>query len=98
MMFVLEGLFVGTGGAIVGAIAGVVLSLNITPIAFFLARIMGVDLLNSQFVVGSKVPVELEPWSVLWIAVSALVLTGLSTIYPAWTASRLDPIDAMRRE
>jgi lipoprotein-releasing system permease protein len=98
LLFILEGILIGAGGTVIGVVLGTLLAVNITPVAFFLGHIMGVDLLNSQFVIDAQVPVELDPWSIAWIAVAALVLTALSTIYPAWKASQLDPIDALRHE
>ena len=38
------------------------------------------------------------PFDIFWITVSAVVLTFLSTLYPAWSASRLDPVEALRYE
>jgi len=38
------------------------------------------------------------PWDILWITVSAVILTFLSTLYPATSACRLDPVEALRYE
>jgi len=42
--------------------------------------------------------VAVIPWDVFWITVCAVLLTFVSTLYPAWSAARLDPIDALRYE
>ena len=42
--------------------------------------------------------VHVGPLDVLWITIASIILSFLSTLYPAWSASRLDPVEALRYE
>lgn len=97
-LFVLEGLLIGVSGTAIGVVAGTILAYNINPVAEFIAGLMGVDLFNSTIYYFDGIPVAVVPFDILWITVSAVVLTFLSTLYPAWSASRLNPVDALRYE
>ncbi|MDQ1256443.1 MAG: Lipoprotein-releasing transporter permease subunit, partial [Candidatus Hydrogenedentes bacterium] len=98
LLFILEGLFIGLSGTVIGVIAGTLLAYNINPVAEFLAGLFGIDLFNSQIYYFDRIPVAVVPWDIFWITVSAVVLTLLSTLYPAWSAARLDPVEALRYE
>ncbi|HOZ47611.1 MAG TPA: lipoprotein-releasing ABC transporter permease subunit [Candidatus Hydrogenedentes bacterium] len=97
-LFVVEGLFIGLSGTLAGVILGTILAYNINPVAEFLAGLFGIDLFNSQIYYFDRIPVAVVPWDILWITVSAILLTFLSTIYPAWSASRVNPVEALRYE
>jgi lipoprotein-releasing system permease protein len=97
-LFVLEGLYIGLSGTFVGLILGIVLSHYLNAVASFIAWMMGVDLFNSQIYYFDRIPVAIQWMDVGWVTVCAVLLTFLSTIYPAWSASRLDPVDALRYE
>ncbi len=97
-LFVLEGLLIGVSGTVIGVVAGTILAYNINPVAEFIAGLMGVDLFNSTIYYFDGIPVAVVPFDILWITVSAVALTFLSTLYPAWSASRLNPVDALRYE
>lgn len=43
-------------------------------------------------------PVATQPVDVMWIVVASLVITGISTIYPALQAAKLFPVEAIRHE
>ena len=98
VLFIIEGLLIGVGGTIAGVILGTVFAYYINPIAQVIAGMLGVDLFNSTIYFYDRIPSVIRPHDVTWITISAIVLSFLSTLYPAWSASRLNPVDALRHE
>jgi len=96
--FVIEGLLIGLGGTIAGVILGIVFAYYINPIAQAIAWVLGIDLFNSTIYYYDRIPSVIHSNDVFWITISAVVLSFLSTLYPAWSASRLTPVDALRHE
>lgn len=98
LLFIIEGLFIGLSGTLGGVIVGTLLAYNLNPIAEFFADIFNVPLFDTPFYFFDQIPVAVVPMDILWITLSAVVLTFLSTLYPAWSAARLNPVDALRYE
>jgi lipoprotein-releasing system permease protein len=98
VLFVLEGLFIGLTGTFLGVACGYLLAHFLNPIARFLAGLFGLDLFNCQIYFFDRIPVEVVWGDIAWISFAAAVLTFLSTLYPAWSAARLNPVDALRYE
>jgi lipoprotein-releasing system permease protein len=97
-LFMIEGLLIGLGGTFAGVVLGTILSFKINEVAEFIASLFGIDLFNSQIYYFDKIPVSVVPMDVLYITVASVILSFLSTLYPAWSASRLKPVDALRYE
>lgn len=97
-LFILEGLLIGLSGTFTGVVLGTFFAFYINPIAGAIAWALGVDLFNSTIYYYDRIPSDVVPYDVAWITISAVILSFISTLYPAWSASRLTPVDALRHE
>jgi len=97
-IFLLEGLLIGIGGTILGMIGGILLALNVQRISAAIEDLLGIKFLPPDVYYITEVPSKVSVSDVLWIAVLALGLSLLSALYPAWKASRLDPVEVLRYE
>ncbi|MHB1203733.1 MAG: lipoprotein-releasing system transmembrane subunit LolC, partial [Acidithiobacillus sp.] len=57
-----------------------------------------VQFLSPEVYSISQLPSRLEPMDVVHVAIAALVMSWVATIYPSWRASRIDPAEALRYE
>ncbi len=97
-IFLLCGTAVGVVGTLGGVALGLVFCLNIEAIRQFLQQQTGKTLFDPTIYFLSKLPAIVEPREVVLIVAMALGLSFLATIYPAWRAARLDPVEALRYE
>jgi len=88
-VFVLEGLIIGGVGAVLGLVVGLL-------VCAFIAH-GGIKLDPSVYYIDA-LPVKIERWQISLVALSAIVLSYLATIYPALAASRLAPVEGLRNE
>ncbi len=98
MTFVVQGFLIGLIGTAIGVIGGVALSLNVTRIVDWVQQLFHVQFLSASVYYISFVPSRLD-WSDVWhIALVAMILSLLATLYPAWRAGRVVPAQALRYE
>jgi lipoprotein-releasing system permease protein len=98
VIFITEGLLIGVSGTLAGVGLGSLLAYKLNSVAEFVAGLLNVDLFSSQIYYFDRIPVAVDPFDIGAITVSAIILTFISTLYPAWSAARLDPIEAIRYE
>ncbi|WP_420065793.1 lipoprotein-releasing ABC transporter permease subunit LolC [Pectobacterium colocasium] len=87
-VFMVQGGSAGVIGALLGAVLGTLLASQLNT----LMPILGV-LLD-----GAALPVDIDPAQVVTIAISAMVIALLSTLYPSWRAAAVQPAEALRYE
>ncbi|HTY94786.1 MAG TPA: lipoprotein-releasing ABC transporter permease subunit [Steroidobacteraceae bacterium] len=97
-VFITQGLVIGWVGVALGVALGVVLTLNLGRVEPFLERTLGFHLFDPDVYAITTIPTDLHPGNVAWIAITALVLTLLATLYPALRAAGVPPAEALRYE
>jgi lipoprotein-releasing system permease protein len=97
-VFMVQGSLIGVIGTLIGVISGIVLTLNLENILFAIEKVFGVSLLPEDVYYITGLPTQLEPSDVTIIALVALAMAFLATLYPAWRAARTAPAEALRYE
>ena len=97
-IFVFLGFSVGFIGVVFGSVLGIVLARNINTIADYVEGLTGFELFPSDIYYLSSIPVKIVQSDVAIIAIFSLILAVAASFYPAWRASRLNPVDAIRYE
>ncbi|MBE0489498.1 MAG: lipoprotein-releasing ABC transporter permease subunit [Halomonas sp.] len=97
-IFIVQGLAIGVIGILVGVVLGVLLALTISNIIDGVESLFGIQFLDAGVYFISNLPSRLDWTDVRDIVAAALVLTFLSTLYPAWRAARVKPAEVLRYE
>ena len=97
-IFLGYGLSLGIVGSGAGLIIGLVFVWRINEIADFLGWITGRPVFNPDIYYFYKIPTIIEPFTLSWIVLGALVIAVLASVLPARRASRLHPVEALRYE
>ena len=90
IIFVFKGAMIGITGTFLGVLGGIGGSL-------LLERYQFIDLPKGVFYV-STVPIHLDPANFVTVAVASILICVLATLYPAWQAARLAPVEVIRYE
>ena len=95
-IFMVQGTLIGLIGTGLGVIGGVALALNVETLIAKLESPIGYQFLPADVYYISSLPSQLQWHDVSVIAITAFVLSILSTLYPSWRASQVKPAEALR--
>ncbi|MDD4616257.1 MAG: lipoprotein-releasing ABC transporter permease subunit [Alphaproteobacteria bacterium] len=97
-IFFLNGSSIGIAGTTAGLILGLLLAKNIEAIRQIVQKITQTDPFAPEVYFLTHMPSVVDPADIVRIVLMALALSFLATLYPAWRAARLDPVEALRYE
>jgi len=98
MIFIVQGAIIGLFGTLLGLLGGILLASNVTEIVNGIQNLFHVQFLSSNVYFVNYLPSEIECRDVATICLASLLLSLVATVYPAWRASKMDPVESLRYE
>lgn len=98
LAFIAQGLVNGIFGSLLGALCGVYLSLNLTDIISAIERLMGITFLSGDVYFINYLPSVLHTSDVYGTVITALIMSLLATLYPAWRATKIEPAQVLGQQ
>ncbi|MGK2915096.1 MAG: lipoprotein-releasing ABC transporter permease subunit [Porticoccaceae bacterium] len=95
-IFRIQGGAIGVAGVVVGAALGCWLALNVGAVVAWIERLFGVYLFDPTLYFITRLPSQLQWQDVLMVCALGVVLSLLSTLYPAWRGGQVQPAEALR--
>lgn len=97
-IFMIQGTFIGLIGIISGTVLGVLLTQYINTVAGWYEKLTGSEVFSSSIFAINFLPVDMRITDIVIICSTALALSFLATLYPAYRASKTQPAEALRYE
>ena len=95
LTFIYQGLVNGLLGSAIGGFLGVVLALNLADIVAFFEGLLSLKLLSADVYFIDHIPSQLNVYDVYITLITALIMSLLATIYPAWRATKIEPAQVL---
>lgn len=95
LTFIYQGLVNGLLGSLIGSISGVLLALNLSEIVNFFEQLFSLKVLSADVYFIDHIPSELSMTDVYTTVFTAIVMSFVATIYPAWQATKIEPAQVL---
>ncbi len=97
-IFFLVGFYIGLTATAFGVLIGVTFSIYLENIRIFLSEMFNISLFPEEIYFLSKMPSEIDVNSIILISICSIAATIVVSIFPAFKASKLDPIKSLKYE
>ncbi len=97
-VFFIIGISIGLIGSLFGLIIGILFSLNISSIQYFLESFLDTKLFSEEVYYLSSLPSKISINEVIAVLITAILISILSSIFPALRSAKIDPIKSIRSE
>lgn len=97
-IFMVQGTVIGIIGTALGVLFGLLLTLVVQPLLRMFEILFDVQFLKSDVYPLTYLPIQIAADDIIQVGVTALLMSFLATLYPAWRASRTQPADILRYE
>jgi lipoprotein-releasing system permease protein len=97
-IFIVQGMVIGVVGTLIGTLTGIVTALNIDVIVPAIENALSIKFLSKDVYLIPELPSDLQWGDVIAIVLMGLGLSFVATLYPSWSASRVNPAEALRYE
>jgi len=97
-IFITIGLIIGIIGTTLGTTLGIIFCLNISSIQIFIENFLNVNLFQKEIYYLSSLPARLDQKEVLYVVLISIIISFISTIFPAYRSSIIDPIKSLKND
>jgi lipoprotein-releasing system permease protein len=97
-IFSMTGFAIGFAGTVIGLLLGVLVASNAESLRAFISGLTNIPIFPPEVFFLSRLPSRIDAGEVTVVALLALGLSFLATLYPAWRAAQYDPVEALRYE